>query len=203
MEHLWSCPIQADDKETNLPFAFLGQICFPQGAPISWTQSFPPSFPTRRLPAKTMPTSGCWSCSTPAPSGSSPSRFLFWKSFPSSERNKKVCCKMVSISQQTFCFCVILLVYAAALAALSACGSASRRFRFRRCCPLPRWRLRPPRTRRRSQRAFRRRWRGWRPAPRCLHHGRLGGSGRAVDSGFVSLSVRPVRYQLPLWRLNR
>ena len=25
----------------------------------------------------------------------------------------------------------------------------------------------------------------------------------AVDSGFVSLSVRPVRYQLPLWRLNR
>ena len=34
--------IQADDKETNLPFAFLGQICFPQGAPISWTQSFPP-----------------------------------------------------------------------------------------------------------------------------------------------------------------
>lgn len=58
--------------------------------------------PTRRLPAKTMPTSGCWSCSTPAPSGSSPSHFLFWKSFPSSERNKKVCCKMVSISQQTF-----------------------------------------------------------------------------------------------------
>ncbi len=46
--------------------------------------------------------SGCWSCSTPAPSGSSPSHFLFWKSFPSSERNKKVCCKMVSISQQTF-----------------------------------------------------------------------------------------------------
>ena len=31
----------------------------------------------------------------------------------------------------------------------------------------------------------------------------LAGELSAEDSGFVSLSVRPVRYQLPLWRVKR
>ena len=42
-------------------------------------QNFQPFYPTQKLPARIMQTTGYWSCSTPVPSGSNPLHFPCWK----------------------------------------------------------------------------------------------------------------------------
>ena len=67
---------------------------------------------------------------------------------------------------------------AAALAALSACGSASETASLSAVLSASSLAAAASEDAASEQRAFRRRWRGWRPALAVCHHGRLGGSGR-------------------------
>ena len=82
----------------------------------------------------------------------------------------------------------LLRLYAAGLAALSACGSASAQASAEATAELAG--ASPPVARMASSTSLSAIGAGWLAAD------------AAVCSGFVSLSVRPVRYQLPLWRLN-